>query len=156
MPAGTGIADITRLSFDTFYETGVSCGGGSPRFQLAVDTDGDGTSNGNVFVYAGPYPNFNLCPDGAWAHEDLMAGTLNWDSTQLGGPFYGTQADAISAGGASIVLRATAVWDSWWQAPGRSVIWLDNLRVNDFLLDEPVKGHVCSLAAGVTGGPVCP
>jgi hypothetical protein len=157
MPSSTTVGDITRLSFDTFYESGVTCGGGSPRYQLAVDQDGDGQADGNVFVYAGPYPNFNGCPHGVWTHEDLMTGTLNWDSTQFGGPFYGTQADAAGAvGGGAHVLSVGAVWDSWWMAPGRSVIWLDNLRVNNFLLDEPVKGHVCSLLAGAQGSEVCP
>ena len=152
MPAGTKISDLSQLSFDSFYESGVSCGGGSFRYQLAISKNGDGNFDGNVFVYAGSYPSFSGCPSGVWSHNDLLAGTLNFDSTQLGGPFYGTQSDADNVAGSSHeVLSVGLVWDSWWLAPGKSVVWGDNLRVNNFLLDEPGIGHVCSLLTGLGG-----
>jgi hypothetical protein len=41
------------ISVDYFLVDGKICVGGSPRIQLAVDTDGDGLSNGNAFGYQG-------------------------------------------------------------------------------------------------------
>jgi hypothetical protein len=48
---------ITRLQA-AFDPTDDACGAGSPRFQLNIDTDGDGNSDANVFVYAGTLPSF--------------------------------------------------------------------------------------------------
>src|SRR3989338_4819821 len=48
---------LTTLSTD-FNVTDDSCGAGSPRIQIQIDTDGDTISNGNVFVYLGPSPSF--------------------------------------------------------------------------------------------------
>jgi hypothetical protein len=158
MPAGITLDELTALSFDAFYESGVSCDGGSPRFQLLVDVNDSGAADagdGNVFVYAGPEPNFNGCPSGVWTHHDPIAeGGLRWDSTQLGGPFYGNQAQATAAAAGHNVLSAGVAWDSWWKQPGRSIVWIDNILVNGFLLGEPVYSHVCSLLAG-QGQPTC-
>lgn len=46
---GVPIAELDRkISFSSFL-VNIDCSGGSPRIQLAVDTDGDGISNGNAF-----------------------------------------------------------------------------------------------------------
>jgi hypothetical protein len=177
MPAGTKISAITKLSFDGLFESqgfpkGGNCAGGSPRFQVLVDTTGDGVGDANVFVYPGPYPNFGndqnpttgapACPYDVWTHYDLIdvpAAELRWDSTQLGGPFYGDQAAAEAKATAAnpnyTVLSVGLVWDSYWFFPGKTVFWADNLRVNNFLLDEPGVGHACSLLLGLTGQGVC-
>src|SRR6267378_2350846 len=58
---GTDFRVVTPMGF--------GCGGGSPRFQLNIDTDGNGTFDGNVFVYIGMPPGFILCdtvPPGNW------------------------------------------------------------------------------------------
>jgi hypothetical protein len=163
MPAGITVDEVTQLSYDTFYQSGLSCGGGSPRFQLAVDLNDNGTfepqpggPDGNIFVYAGAVPPFTGCPSGVWIHNDPIAeGGLRWDTTQLGtGIFYDSRAGAIAAAGAHNVLSVGVAWDSWWMQPGRSIVWVDNIRVNDFLLGEPVYSHACSLLAG-QGEPVC-
>jgi hypothetical protein len=95
-----------------------SCGIGSPRFALAIDRDGDGDSDGNAFGYVGTSPSFVGCPQRTWLYEDGTGGDgitglgpfpsgtvgtgsdpgpfttpneeLEWDTTQLGGPFYNT------------------------------------------------------------------
>jgi len=163
MRTNTKVSDITQLSVDTYYEQstagGGSCGGGSPRYQLKVDLNDNGKpdpypTDRNIFVYPGPYPNFIGCTFGVWSHENLLDGQLRFDSTQLGGPFYGDQASAVAQAAGHNVLFVTLVWDSYWLFPGRSIFWADNLRVNDFLLAEPGVSHVCSLLAG-QGHAIC-
>jgi hypothetical protein len=102
------------LEFKSWFETGVlgkTCHGGAPRFQLAIDTDGNGTPNGNAFGYFGASPGFTLCPMETWLYEDLTGAgdiaitgaplfpstgfvhpneELEWDLTQFGGAFYNT------------------------------------------------------------------
>jgi hypothetical protein len=159
MPLGMKISDITQLSLDTYYESGVGCGGGSPRAQLAIDTDGDLLADANVHVYGGPFPGYAGCPSGLWASNNLLDGSARFDTGQLaGGTFYDTQANADALAGADHqVVRVAFVWDSPWVNPDvTSVVWFDNMRVNDFFLGEPVVDHACSLALGITGGPVCP
>src|SRR5262245_17938075 len=46
------LSTITSLSASYNVQAG-DCGGGSPRFQLEMDTDGDNHADGNIFVYAG-------------------------------------------------------------------------------------------------------
>lgn len=161
MPAGTKVSAINKLSVDTYYEPstalGGTCGGGSPRYQLLVDANGNGKADDgdrNVFVYVGPYPNFTGCAYNTWTSNSLTDGVLRWDSTQLGGPFYGDQASAAAVAAGRDVLFVTLVWDSYWLFPGRSIFWADNLRVNQFLLAEPGLSHVCSLLKG-QGAPGC-
>jgi len=81
---GTQVEGLSnQLSFHFRFATGGSCGGGSPRYQLAIDTDGDGVSNGNAFGHAGPFPSFTGCPDDTWLFEDLTDTAMRWDLTQF-------------------------------------------------------------------------
>src|SRR5205085_8556407 len=50
---GVKIGTLTNQLQLKYYFPARTCSGGSPRFQLAIDTDGDGTSNGNAFGYVG-------------------------------------------------------------------------------------------------------
>lgn len=86
-----------HLSVSYYFVSPLNCFGGSPRIQLAVDTDGNGVSNGNAFGYIGDPPNFTLCDQDTWRHEDLTISvaenatlSLRWDLTQFGGAFYNT------------------------------------------------------------------
>lgn len=159
LPERTQVDDIAALSLHAYYETG-GCGGGSPRYQVEVDKDGDGDRDANVHVYAGPPPNFGACPVGVWTTENLLDGVARWDSSQLGGPFFGSQATAHGlAGPDHQVLNVRLVWDSTWLF-GPSVIWVDELAVNCFVLDDPTglalskwHGHV---GCGVEPGDVPP
>jgi hypothetical protein len=103
-----------QLQAKTWLREPHSCGLGSPRISLAIDTDGDGRSDGNAFGYAGTSPDFSACVMRTWLHEDFTGGDsitgpgplpslntlggaepggppneeLEWDLTQFGGPFY--------------------------------------------------------------------
>jgi hypothetical protein len=149
LPGGLEVQDLTALSYDVYVEAG-GCGGGSPRGQLAVDTDGDGASDGNVHVYGGPPGNFGPCPAGTWLSHNLLDGAARFDSTQFGGPFFGTQAQTQAVlGDGNEVLTATLVWDSTWLF-GPSVMWFDNVQVQCLKLGEPLD-LVLSIVNGVSG-----
>jgi hypothetical protein len=96
------------LEFKSWFEAGPppkTCIGGSPRFQLAIDLDGDGDSDGNAFGDTGINGSGTGCPQETWLYEDLTGGdgvtglgltpstghtTPNeeneWALAQLGGP----------------------------------------------------------------------
>jgi hypothetical protein len=96
------------LEFKSWYETGPplkTCIGGSPRFELAVDLDGDGESDGNAFGDTGVNGSGTGCPQQTWLSEDLTGGDgvtglgvfpsppfttpneeAEWSASQLGGP----------------------------------------------------------------------
>jgi hypothetical protein len=97
------------LEFKSWFQLlGLStktCIGGSPRFQLAIDLDGDGDSDGNAFGDTGINGSGTGCPQNTWLYEDLTGGdgvtglgtspsppftTPNeereWSLSQLGGP----------------------------------------------------------------------
>jgi hypothetical protein len=65
--------------------TSRSCSGGSPRIQIAIDTDGDGTFDGNAFGYVGRTGFGGGCVSGVWDFVDMTdAVPARWDLTQLG------------------------------------------------------------------------
>jgi len=95
-PAGIGVAirnlppgiKITAFSDQIqlkYYFPSRSCGGGSPRIQLAIDTDGDGHFDGNAFGYVG-HGGFGAgCLTGVWDFVDMTDNIpARWDLTQLG------------------------------------------------------------------------
>ena len=135
------------LEFKSWFETGPppkSCVGGSPRYQLAIDTNGDGTSDGNAFGYFGASPNFTGCPMETWLYEDLTGPgdisitgpmfpstgytqpneELEWDLTQFGGPFYNTwsQVEAFFAARPLHLVCSVALVDDTFGAPAMSGI----------------------------------
>ena len=58
---------------------------GSPRIQIAIDTDGDGNSNGNAFGYVGHTGFGGGCVTGVWDFVDMTdALPFRWDLTQFG------------------------------------------------------------------------
>jgi hypothetical protein len=61
------------------------CAGGSPRFQLAIDTNGDGVFDHNAFGYVGHAPFGTLCVSGEWDVVDMTDNIGRWDLSQLGG-----------------------------------------------------------------------
>lgn len=135
---GLTFGALSELSAD-FNRTDDDCGAGSPRFQLAMDTDGDGTSNGNIFVYIGPQPSFAGCSAG-WQNTGNLIGLPNsdprYDLTQLGGAFYDTYNNALALFGSDTVLRISLVVDSGWNGPasggdGEQTILVDNVTVNN-------------------------
>jgi len=125
-------SQIAQLSADYDVVSG-GCGGGSPRFSIAVDEGGGVTRH--VFVYIGNAPNFD-CPASGWQNTgNLITSTeLRFDSTQLGGPFYGTYDQALARAGSFPVVGVSLVIDSAWMFPSGEVILVDNVTVNNFVL----------------------
>ena len=79
LPPGIKIAALqNQLGFKYYFEEGRSCGGGSPRVTLLVDSDGDG--NTNFAVHGHPNP-FAGCPFGVWKYEDLTDAGPRWEVT---------------------------------------------------------------------------
>jgi len=85
LPPGIKITALTNQLQLKYYFPGRSCGGGSPRIQLAIDTDGNGQSNGNAFGYVGHAGFGGGCITGAWDFVDMTdAVPARWDLTQFG------------------------------------------------------------------------
>ncbi|HUZ92647.1 MAG TPA: hypothetical protein VNG29_01470 [Candidatus Paceibacterota bacterium] len=130
------LADINHLSTDYLFEAG-SCGGGSPRFQVNVDT---GSGVKNVFVYIGPGPSYTGCPMSAWTNSGELVGTGTVDTSQLpGGTFYDTWAHAESAYGAYPVTGIQLVADGGWAMPTTGqIVDIDNTVINSITYDYEV------------------
>ena len=129
---GTTVADLSTLSTD-YNVTDDDCAGGSPRFQLALDDDADGTSDGNVFVYLGEAPNFTGCAENTWESSGELIGSTEerFDLTQFGGEFYSTNEDLIAQLGDAEILEVTLVADGGWAfEDGEQTVLIDNVSVN--------------------------
>ena len=84
-PPGFKIAALTNQLQLKYYFPARSCGGGSPRIQIAIDTDGNGSSNGNAFGYVGHTGFGGGCLTGGWDFVDMTdAVPFRWDLTQFG------------------------------------------------------------------------
>lgn len=78
---GVQIARLENmLEFKSYFQNR-SCGGGSPRIQLAVDLNGDGVPEGNAFGYTAP--PFAGCAPNRWQYDDVTDEQPRWDITQL-------------------------------------------------------------------------
>ena len=78
---GVKIAELDNmLEFKSYFQNR-SCGGGSPRIQLAIDLDGDGKADGNAFAYTAP--PFTGCPPNRWQYDDVTDELPRWDASQL-------------------------------------------------------------------------
>jgi hypothetical protein len=137
------------ISVDYFFVNGKTCGGGSPRIQLAVDTDGDGLAGGpsdpggggNAFGYQGTLSFGGGCigPD-RWVHEDFTDTVPRWDLTQFGGSPANTWAAVelfFSAQPHEQVLRGVLVEDACSFVPtncGRT--FDDTLKIGNRTLEN--------------------
>lgn len=144
VPAGTNVNAINRLETDYALVAG-DCGGGSPRFQIRVDMDNDGIDSpgdGNIFVYIGPTPSFTECPTGWQSTGNLLSAGLRVDSTQVGGTFYGTWADAQALVGNKKVLSISLVVDSSWLINPQTFDF-DNANINGevYTFEPPVPAN---------------
>lgn len=119
---GTSTADLTTLSV-TYKILEGGFGGGSLRFSIGIDTNLDGTTDGNIFVYAGTAPNFDDEP-GDWVDSGNLLETeeLRVDTSQIGGTFYDTWDHALelteeaAVTGVLVVVDAGYVFDDGVQA----------------------------------------
>jgi len=158
---GTQVEDLTnQLSFNFRFAAGGSCGGGSPRIQLAIDVDGDGTSDGNAFGYTGPFPNFTGCPADTWLFEDLTSNVQRWDLSQFNDDLAGIGQPASNTTCGSFVctwgqvltvfgnfpnhraLTATLVDDTYGGSPrGIGFAYYDNIELGDEKLQNRIGRH---------------
>jgi len=137
LPKNTTFGGLNTLSTDYFVRQG-NCGGGSPRFQIGLDTDNDGARNGSVFVYIGDAPSFS-CSNaaGVWQSTGNLIGNgdLRFDTSQLGGTFYDSYAHALAAYGSAAVTSLSFVVDAGWAFPGGvQDVLVDDLTVNGRVL----------------------
>jgi hypothetical protein len=137
--APTSVSDITNLSVVGAFTTGQNTGG-SLRWSLSVDVDGDNVSDGHIWVYYGTLGSFT----GTDISGNIISASseARVDSSQLasqGGGYGQTWNQTLATFGTARVLAATAVVDSGWA--GDQVIAMDSLTVND------------NTFVGSTGGP---
>jgi hypothetical protein len=110
--------ELKNLSV-TYQVIAGGIGGGSPRFSIALDTDGDGESNGNVFVYIGDAPNFTSGTTGLVSTGNLLASDdLRFDASQVGGTFYMTYDEVLDLVGDAEVLSVDFAVDGGWADSG--------------------------------------
>jgi hypothetical protein len=84
-PPGFKIAALTNQLQLKYFFPARSCGGGSPRIQIAIDTDGNGSSNGNAFGYVGHTGFGGGCLTNVWDFVDMTDNVpARWDLTQFG------------------------------------------------------------------------
>ena len=79
---GSGIrieALTNQMNLKYFFE-GRSCGGGSPRLTLLIDTDGDGDTDFAGHGHVNP-PLYAGCVTGQWKIEDLTDNLPRWEPT---------------------------------------------------------------------------
>ena len=128
---GQPVNSLTQLSADVFS---ASWGGGSPRFSIEVS---NGTAAKSIFVYLGDVPSYTSGITGDTG--DLLNGGTRVDSTQIGGPFYGTWNDAVAAATASgyqtISDISFTVDGGWAAANGSQTVVLDDVSLNGVVYD---------------------
>jgi hypothetical protein len=142
--SGVSFTKLNDLTFDGISELRTDyavraggCAGGSPRFSIGLDTDGNGTRNGSIFVYVGDAPSFSCSTTGAWQSTGNLIGNgdLRFDTSQLGGTFYDSYAHAVAAYGSAAVTSLSFVVDGGWAfAGGVQDVLVDDLTVNGRVL----------------------
>jgi hypothetical protein len=132
VPAGTTFADLGTLSSDFMPEADDTCVGGSPRFQIAIDTDNDGDRDGNIFAYFGTDSGSPACVPGVWQNTtDLLEAGKLLDTSQLGGTFYDPYATALANYGSLSVVGISLVVDAGWAAADKEQTFhIDNTNID--------------------------
>jgi len=137
---GTFISGLTTLSTD-YNVTDDNCGAGAPRFSITVDADNDNVASAgdkSVFVYLGAHPNYNTCTPNTWVASGNLVTAANpiWDTSQVGGTFYDTFANASTLTSTYEILGISLVTDSGWNATaavngdGEQTVLFDNSNIN--------------------------
>jgi hypothetical protein len=131
---GTGVttfASIATLAAE-FNVTDDDCSGGSPRFQVQVQTPSGAK---NVFVYLGPAPSFTGCSPNVWITSGNLVGSGDgrFDTSQVqAGTQVSTYAQALALVGGFQVTAISLVVDSGWAfADKEQTVMVRNVKVND-------------------------
>lgn len=133
-------SEITQLSTDYAPLVG-GIGGGSPRFALGIDLNGNGQwDNGidaHAFAYFGPVNNgFIAPPTSDWSNSGNMVAATDrrWDINQFGSTnYYDDYATALALLGNYKVLHVYLVIDSGWMF-GEQECLVNNVTVNGSVL----------------------
>ena len=93
---GATLDQLTNLATDYYVEHGCF-GGGSPRFSIVMSNATN--KNKEIQVYLGRFPAFADCPPpDTWQSTGNLVTDpqLRWDSSQIGGSFYGSYSEAVT------------------------------------------------------------
>ena len=137
---GTGVttfSSIATLSTE-LNVTDDDCSGGSPRFQIQVQTPSGAK---NVFVYLGPAPSFTGCSPNVWITSGNLIGSTDgrFDTSQVqAGTQVSTYADAQALVGSYQVTGISLVVDSGWAfADKEQTVMVRNVKINDSTFFTP-------------------
>ena len=84
LPPGIGILALTnQLGLKYYFEAPRTCGGGSPRITLLIDSDGDGDTDFAAHGHVNP-PVYAACTPDKWKYEDLTDDGPRWEVTPGG------------------------------------------------------------------------
>jgi hypothetical protein len=140
--SGTTVSDLQSLSA---VLVSAQCGGGSPRFQVR-------TAEGTIFVYLGTAPSFTTCSAGDTGNL-LASGDLRVDTSQVGGTFYDTWANALALVGDELVTSLSFVADSGWAIAGGQTVVVDSITINGVVYDfGPQSAEDCKDGGWEAGG----
>jgi hypothetical protein len=141
--SGTGVttfASVATLSAE-FDVTDDDCAGGSPRFQIQVQT---ASGAKNVFVYLGPTPSFTGCSQNVWIASGNLVGSTDgrFDTSQVqSGTQVSTYAQALALVGSMQVTGISLVVDSGWAfADKEQTVMVRNVRINQSTFYVPGRG----------------
>ena len=131
--ADTGVTTFSSISTlsTEFDVTDDDCKGGSPRFQVRVQTP---SGEKNVFVYLGPSPSFTGCSTNVWIASGNLIGATDgrYDTSQVqAGTQISTYSQALALVGAYPVTGISLVVDSGWAFDDKEqTVKVRNVRVN--------------------------
>jgi hypothetical protein len=148
MSAPINWTSLTTLSTD-YNVTDDSCGGGSPRIVLDVDTTGDGVADGDVSISVGPSPNFTNCATG-WQSTGNLIGNNDagrYDFSHLGGSTFATYNDAPASVQAGKVVATAVVVDGSWNSSAtggdsEQTVLVDNVTLNSTVVTFEAEAPV--------------
>jgi hypothetical protein len=140
-PASTLLfSEIAELKTDYTFTLG-DCHGGSLRWSVRV------SATQSVFIYYGDEPNTTDCTTNSQSGINMIGlADLRYDTSQVGGTFYDTYANALTLVGSTPIIRASLVIDSGWGGDQR-------LNVSNTTVNGNVYQFVS--AAGGTYAPTC-
>jgi hypothetical protein len=119
----------------------------APRYSITLP------GGKSVLVYFGPAPSFTGCGSALQSTGNVATGsTLRVDSTQLGGPFYGTWAQAVALACSQTITDLKIVVDADWVAGDNP----QSVTLSDVMLNGttfgPAVGPPTSAAQCKDGG----
>lgn len=132
---GSTLDQLTNLATDYYAEHGCFSGG-SPRFSVVLSNALGQTRT--IQVYLGTYPAYNDCPPpDTWLNTGNLATDAagpRWDSTQIGGTFYGTYSEAVALADAQgyTIDEIILVTDGGWSpgSGGNQTFLFRNIQTN--------------------------